>query len=228
MVIGIDIGHNVTYDTGANGLRFEDELNALVENELIRKLSATGVTVVNCTPSNAYSLSDSLSRRCNVANNSGCDIFISIHHNAGGGTGAEVLIYPGDSSYDLGNVILNKLLGIGLRNRGVKTRNDLYVLKGTKMPALIIECAFVDSANDMVSYNHISIANAIFEAICNVYGISEAMPSTPSTSNTYTVVKGDTLYGISRRFNTTVASIASKNGIEDVNLIYPGQKLIIK
>lgn len=48
----------------------------------------------------------------------------------------------------------------------------------------------------------------------------------PSTSK-YTVVGGDTLGGIARKFNTTVAAIAQANGITNVNLIYPGQVLNI-
>ena len=39
----------------------------------------------------------------------------------------------------------------------------------------------------------------------------------------YTVKKGDTLSEIALRFHTTVKSIASKNNIKNVNLIYPGQ-----
>lgn len=44
---------------------------------------------------------------------------------------------------------------------------------------------------------------------------------------TYTVRPGDTLWGIARRFGVTVSAIAGANGIEDPNLIYPGQILRI-
>lgn len=44
---------------------------------------------------------------------------------------------------------------------------------------------------------------------------------------TYTVKKGDTLSAIAKKYNTTVSAIAKKNGIKNVNLIYPGQKLLI-
>lgn len=44
---------------------------------------------------------------------------------------------------------------------------------------------------------------------------------------TYTVVKGDTLYSIAKAYGTTVKSIAELNNIENVNLIYVGQVLII-
>ena len=44
---------------------------------------------------------------------------------------------------------------------------------------------------------------------------------------TYTVVSGDTLSDIASRFGTTYQSIAERNGIENPNLIYPGQVLTI-
>ena len=42
---------------------------------------------------------------------------------------------------------------------------------------------------------------------------------------TYTVRAGDTLWGISRRYGTTVAELAGLNGIRNPDLIYPGQVL---
>lgn len=44
---------------------------------------------------------------------------------------------------------------------------------------------------------------------------------------TYTVVRGDTLSAIAKRYNTTVSALAKLNNIKNVNLIYVGQKLII-
>lgn len=43
----------------------------------------------------------------------------------------------------------------------------------------------------------------------------------------YTVVKGDTLSGIAERYGTTYQKIAADNGIENPNLIFPGQVLKI-
>ena len=48
-----------------------------------------------------------------------------------------------------------------------------------------------------------------------------------STQRSYIVVAGDTLSGIGARFGVSWQSIASRNGISNPNLIYPGQKLII-
>ena len=44
-------------------------------------------------------------------------------------------------------------------------------------------------------------------------------------ADTYTVRRGDTLWGIARRYNTTVSALASLNHIANPDLIYPGQVL---
>lgn len=43
----------------------------------------------------------------------------------------------------------------------------------------------------------------------------------------YIVKKDGTLWNIAKEFGSTIEDIARANGIEDENLIYPGQKLFI-
>lgn len=43
----------------------------------------------------------------------------------------------------------------------------------------------------------------------------------------YIVQKGDTLWNLAKKFNTTVSDIVAVNDIENPDLIYPGQKLLI-
>lgn len=47
-----------------------------------------------------------------------------------------------------------------------------------------------------------------------------------ATSRSYTVKYGDTLGSIASRLGTTVSALASRNGIANVNWIYPGQSLV--
>ncbi len=49
----------------------------------------------------------------------------------------------------------------------------------------------------------------------------------PQEDITYTVVRGDTLSAIAARFGSTVAAIAERNGITNVNLIFVNQKIVI-
>ncbi len=51
--------------------------------------------------------------------------------------------------------------------------------------------------------------------------------STASGTTSYTVAAGDTLYSIARRFNTTVATLVSLNGLSNANVLYVGQVLVL-
>lgn len=55
---------------------------------------------------------------------------------------------------------------------------------------------------------------------------SKSTPKKSSSGSRYTIVKGDTLYGIARKKSTTVAKLKSANGLKS-DLIRPGQVLKI-
>jgi LysM repeat protein len=52
-------------------------------------------------------------------------------------------------------------------------------------------------------------------------------PGTPSATIVHVVQRGENLFRIALRYNTTVEAIAAANGISDPRLIYVGQKLTI-
>lgn len=59
------------------------------------------------------------------------------------------------------------------------------------------------------------------------YKYEETVASNKTGSTTYTVVKGDTLYSISRKYNITVKELQDMNGLRD-NALSIGQELMIK
>lgn len=172
MRIGLDIGHNCYPDIGAQGIGNEDEMNAQIGSALSQKLINKGITVILCQPKTANSVPSSLRKRVNTANQTGCDYFISIHHNAFNGQahGSEVYaISP--IGRKLAQSILTQIVELGFRDRGVKAGSHLYVVAATKMPAILIEGCFVDSHKDMAIWNAEKMASAIFTGICNFLDI---------------------------------------------------------
>ncbi len=158
--IYIDQGHNpVNPNAGAegNGLREQDivyrigqELATLLrqdDNFDVRLSRPTATTQVG------NSLSDSLRMRVSDANSWGADYFLSLHTNASdieSASGVEAYAYSRPSrAFSLGEDVVQSLSDItGLPNRGMKVRTNLYVLRRTVMPAVLIELGFITNPGD--------------------------------------------------------------------------------
>ncbi|MBD2773386.1 N-acetylmuramoyl-L-alanine amidase [Iningainema tapete] len=172
MRFGIDIGHNCPPDTGAPGLKLEDELTLDVGNRVISKLTQLKHEVIECKPKNANSVRESLSKRCFNANAAKVDIYVSIHFNAFNWQANGTEIYAvSDEGRKIASPVLDEIVKLGFFNRGVKSGTHLYVLRNTDMPAILIECCFCDSQKDMNILDHEAMANAI------VKGLTGEIPS---------------------------------------------------
>ena len=178
---GIDLGHNCAYDGGANGVRFsENQLIMQVGTKVISKLRQLGHQVVECKPSTAKSPGHALRQRSYTANVARCDKFVSIHFNAfnGDAHGTEVL-YLSTAGKNMAAPVLEEMAALGFRNRGLKYRNNLHVLKATNMPAILVECCFCDNWKDMNRFDAEKMADAIVKGLV---GNVPSPPSPPSTS----------------------------------------------
>ena len=161
---GIDIGHNNQFDIGAFGYKNEDCLSKDVGEKVISKLTALGYITINCCPKSAVSLNDSLFQRVKTANENSVDVFVSIHFNAGGGTGTEAYAVS-SAGAEIAEGVVREISSLGYNNRGVKDGSSLYVIRNTNAPAVLIECAFVDSKHDMNIFNSENIASAIVKGL---------------------------------------------------------------
>ena len=140
MKIFINAGHGGN-DSGAvgNGL-IERDVNFFIANRVESYLLAVNYDV-------KLFQYDGLQAICDEANNWHADFFVSIHCNAGGGFGTETF-YVSERGRKLANAIQNQIVNsVGTFNRGVKTA-DYFVLLNTNMPAVLVECAFIDNPYD--------------------------------------------------------------------------------
>lgn len=173
--ICIDPGHGGS-DPGAvgNGLN-EKDVNLDVALRLRDLLVQDGAEVVMTRTSDVYV---SLEKRVAIANNHACDIFISIHTNSASDSsanGTETYRYYGSASgYNLAFPIQGELVShLGTKDRGVKEAG-FYVLKYTKMPAVLIELAFISNPSDAQKLADPAVrqeaARAILHGVQRYYG----------------------------------------------------------
>ena len=173
MTINVHAGHNSTVP-GARGLLDEVTEDRRVKDLVLDKLRSLGHTVYDCTDDAGASQSANLANIVAKCNCHVADLDVSIHFNAGAGgtggngktTGTEVLVYSGTSkATTYAAAICARIADLGFKSRGVKERPDLYVLKHTKAPALLVECCFVDDADDAALYDADKMATAIVRGI---------------------------------------------------------------
>lgn len=176
MRINVHAGHNPDgkVGCGAIGLIKESTENRNVKNEVIRQLQALGHTVYDCTVDDGTSAGNVLTKIVKKCNAHTVDLDVSIHFNAGAKntagngktTGTEVYVYTDNSkAKSYAQAVCNAISALGYKNRGVKVRTDLYFLRNTKAPAMLIECCFVDDKDDIKLYNVQSMASAIVKGI---------------------------------------------------------------
>ena len=183
----IDAGHGGS-DVGAvaNGLR-EKDLTLKIAKKIRNRLNKySGVSVKMSRTGDSY---PSLSRRANMANAWGADLFVSIHINAGGGVGYEDYIHNTlSSSSKAGRIqrsINNEVIkATGWRNRGRKKAN-FAVLRQTKMPAILTENGFIDTKSDANKLKSNSFLNKIADGhvkgIAKHFGLKKKKGSSSTT-----------------------------------------------
>lgn len=193
MKFNVHAGHNRIVP-GASKYLDEVTENRKVKDKVIELLKAAGHTVYDCTDDAGRTSGANLANIVAKCNKHTVDLDISIHLNAGGGTGTEVWYYSGSSTGKSKAAAVSKKVAdaLGLRDRGAKATTGLYVLKHTVAPAILVECCFVDSKTDQEKWDVDKCAKAIVEAV------------------TGKAVSGGTISGASKPAASTSKPVATK------------------
>lgn len=145
IVIGVHAGHSKKgIGEGAIGYIHESTYARKIAHYVIKTLRDYGYTVKNTT----VDIGTQKEVLQGIYTKSkGCNYNLSIHLNSGGGTGFETLVKINDSNVKKINDKIAK--EVNMHNRGVKVRNNLYVLNNLKN-CILFECGFVDRLCDTI------------------------------------------------------------------------------
>lgn len=204
-VVAIDAGHGGN-DPGAlgNGMR-ESDLTLRMAQAARDELVRNGVNVCMIREGDTYVFSPNVSlelqARTTKAHNAGADVYVSLHINSGGGSGAEVWYPRTDISYrpecgttgrGLAGTVLSRLTDgspFGIRRRGIFERknvestypdgslSDWYaVIRHSReygFPGIIVEHGFIDNYSDAVNLNRYAEAmgRADADAVIDYFGL---------------------------------------------------------
>lgn len=173
--IALDAGHGGS-DPGAvyKGRQEKDDTLdlTLAVGDILKK---NGIDVYYTRTTDEY---ETPFKKATDANNSGADLFVSIHRNSSENpnqySGVETLVYSDTGlKAEVARNINNQLEDAGFKNLGVDERKNLVVLKRTKMPAVLVEAGFIN--NDKDNYLFDKEFDSIAQAIAD--GILESIPS---------------------------------------------------
>lgn len=193
-IITIDAGHGLN----TSGKQTASNLGAVykewsLNDKVVRKIMSA---LANYNGVEVHRIDDptgktdiSLNARVSKSNSLKADIHISIHQNAGGGTGTEVYWHTKGTAEDkkLANIVAPKLASkTGLRNRGVKTAS--FAVLTCNATAILCEGGFMDTANDYAviisDKGQQAYADAVVEGLVEYLGLTKKSQSSSSSSST--------------------------------------------
>ncbi|MDR6225458.1 N-acetylmuramoyl-L-alanine amidase [Desmospora profundinema] len=141
----------------------------------------------------------SLQKRCDIANQAKAACFVSIHVNAGGGTGFESFVVPNAHPRSAGLLQRNihqamapVLKKYSMRDRGRKVDTQaasrrIHVVRATRMKACLTENLFIDAKKDAALLKKSSflaeVAAAHADAIARTEGLKTKAKSDPKPAD---------------------------------------------
>jgi N-acetylmuramoyl-L-alanine amidase len=194
MKIMIDPGHG-GHDPGATGFGLQEkDLNVMISKH-IRDILLKDYNNLEVKMTRDTDVFVDLSERANMANSWGADYFLSIHTNAGGGTGFESYIHTTRTAGSIqAQDTIHPLIidALDVRDRGKKDAN-FAVLRETYMPAILTENLFIDHPDDSTLLKDPSFLKSIARG--HVSGLEKVFNLEKKSGEIYRVIVDGTQVG---------------------------------
>ena len=208
-ILVLDAGHGLTTAgkqtmNGKYGIIKEWELNNKVLLYIMEYLKDYAITIYR-TDDPTGKTDIALLERVKRCNAYGPVLFISIHHNAGGGTGIEVYWHTKGTQEDkkIAEIVAPKLAAsTGMKNRGVK--QEAWTVLTCKATAILVEGGFMDTTSDYEymctekgqrSYAK-AIADSVIEYLALEKKVVEQKPVQEENQSTSTVTTDKNWYQV--------------------------------
>lgn len=174
-VVIIDPGHGGS-DPGACGFGLKEKDFTLRGAQIVQAFLASNYEGTFLLTHEGTTMP--LEKRTRLENAMQADLFISLHHNAGGGTGFESYTYTNCSNLAneyqkiIHTKVMDYLASWGVRDRGMKKAN-FWVLRKTKCPAVLTESLFMDTLQDIELLKNDDFFVGLYQAIAD--GIARSL-----------------------------------------------------
>ncbi|MFT8322587.1 MAG: N-acetylmuramoyl-L-alanine amidase [Bacillus sp. (in: firmicutes)] len=182
--IFIDPGHGGS-DSGATGYGIQEKNITLQIATKIRDILQNEYKGISLRMSRTNDSTVSLSERTDAANAWGADYYLSVHINAGGGTGFESYVFTGTgtptTTYQ--TTIHNEVIkSTKFTDRGRKKAN-FHVLRETTMPAILTENGFIDTPSDAAKLKDTAFITTIARGHVNGLALALKLKKKENTVN---------------------------------------------
>lgn len=160
----------------ATGKLWTEQLAAdIAVPAMVRRLRSAGVDVIDEGPDDPNYVGST-----RAANASGAKLAVSLHCDWTGGLDAHVLHYPGSAGGTaLASAIVARWEAAGIPTAGTRDRDELYLLKRTTMPAVIVELGRIGSAAIDTPAELERLGELVAHGILDHLGIDPPTPPTP-------------------------------------------------
>lgn len=222
-ILVLDAGHGLKTPgkqtlNGKYGIIKEWELNNKILLFIMEYLKDYAITIYR-TDDPTGKKDISLLERVKRCNDYAPVLFISIHHNAGGGTGIEVYWHTKGTKEDekIAKIVAPKLAAsTGLKNRGVK--QEAWTVLTCKATAILVEGGFMDTKSD---YEYMctetgqrayakAIADSVIEYLALEKKVVEQKPVQEENQSTSTTTTD------SKWYQVVVGSYLGKNKANEI------------
>ena len=192
-VIVVDAGHGGAktgaYGKGGGAFVYEKDVTLAIALKLKDALEACGARVIMTRDRDT---DVSLDARSQLANETGADLFVSIHNDSNGSpnsaSGTSTYYHFQDaSSRALATCVQESVMSVtGLPSRGVLSDSIMYqsgfaVLRASRMPAVLCEVAYINNVNDRRKLINEGFQQRVAQAVCD--GLRRYVEGTPTAPN---------------------------------------------